>query len=142
METHVTAAPGAAGTWQAEFPAFKEAIFPVQRNLVAFRRASECLLQGFMEIAVKQAEFGQKMMLEALAEWQDLSRVRGPDELLSTEYSLARTQAERSISALRAFNDDVRQCCFHAVDLAVEEINSAMPKPVAKSNAKKAARAA
>jgi hypothetical protein len=139
MDPHATTESGAQGAPLFDLPAFGEAVFPFQRGLTAMRRASECLLQGFMEVAAKQAEFGQRIMLESMAEWQDLSRVRGPEDLLQNEYSLARTQAERSISAMRSFNDDVRQCCFHAVDLAVQEMNAAMPKAVA---VKKPARAA
>jgi hypothetical protein len=140
MEPNATSAPGAAGAQPYQFPTYEEAFFPVQRALTAYRRASECLLQGFMEVAAKQAEFNQKIMLEAMSEWQDMTRVRGPEELLQTEFSFARNNAERSIDAMRAFNDDIRHCCFHAVDLAVGEINAAVAKePAAKKKTRSAA---
>jgi hypothetical protein len=144
METQITSPPpGAAGAPPSMFPTFSESLFPMQHSLTAFRRASECLLQGFMAAAAKQAEFGQKMMMESLNEWQGLSKARAPDELLQSEVSLARNQAERSISAMRAINDEIRQCCFKAVDLAVDEINAALAKPAGKHAAvKKAARTA
>jgi len=142
METQITSPPpGAAGAPPSIFPTFSGSLFPMQQSLTAFRRASECLLQGFMAAAAKQAEFGQKIMAESLNEWQDLSKVRAPDELLQSGVSIAHHQAERSVSAMRAFNDEIRECCFKAVDLAVDEINAALAKPAGKAGAaKKAAR--
>lgn len=109
-------------TTEIPFLPAPEALAPIQHGLTALRRAQECLFQGMIEITAKQAEVSQKLVLECLSEWQDLSRTRGPEDFYRTEFTLAQEQAERGLAAWRSFSDDIRSCWFRAVDLATEQM--------------------
>ncbi|HUO54178.1 MAG TPA: hypothetical protein VMU18_05540, partial [Rhodoblastus sp.] len=136
---NATFQPGATGALPFQFPSYESVVQPFERALAGYRRASECLMQGYMEVFAKQTEFVQRIMLEGMSELQDLTRVRGADDLMKTEFGFARGNTERSLDVLRTFNDDIRHCYFNAIDLAVSEINSAVAKdPAAKKKTRSA----
>ncbi len=99
----------------------------LQRTVTVLQKISETLLQNAVKLSASQAELGQKLALESLVQWQDLTRLRGPDDFLQGEVALWRGQAERSIELLRSFNDDVRQSCFKLFDAFADAIADVTP---------------
>jgi hypothetical protein len=99
----------------------------LQKSATVLQKMSETLLQNAVTLSAKQAELGQKLALESLVQWQDLTRVRGPEDFLQGEIALWRGQTERSIDLLRSYNDDVRQSCFKMFDAFAEAIADGTP---------------
>ena len=92
---------------------------PAQDRLACCGKATERLFQGFMSMALQQAELGRSLMEDGLTEMRLLTAPRRPEEYMEAELEIMRKRMDRMISGMRQINDEMRTSYFEASELAL-----------------------
>ena len=131
---------------------FDTLLAPTQDRLACCGKATERLFQGFMNMALQQAELGRSLMEDGLSEMRLLTAPRRPEEYMEAELEIMRKRMERMVTGMRRINDEMRSSYFEASELALAGLQaetasgaakpSAVPDAAAKAPAAKPALAA
>ena len=92
---------------------------PAQDRLACCGKATERLFQGFMSMALQQAELGRSLMEDGLTEMRLLTAPRRPEEYMEAELDIMRKRMERMVAGMRRINDEMRTSYFEASELAL-----------------------
>ncbi len=118
---------------------FDTLLAPAQDRLACCGKATERLFQGFMSMALQQAELGRSLMEDGLSEMRLLTAPRRPEEYMEAELEIMRSRMERMVAGMRRINDEMRSSYFEASELALAglqaETASAPAKPSAARDA-------
>jgi len=99
-------------------------LLPLEAGVAAWRRACEAMTQGFAEIAAREVEFCQVVLLDGAAELEQLSRVRNADEYIRAGFSLSGEHYERVGLAWRNLIEAVQNSTLNAFTLASAELKA------------------
>ncbi len=105
---------------------------PAQDRLACCGKATERLFQGFMSMALQQAELGRSLMEDGLTEMRLLTAPRRPEEYMEAELDIMRKRMERMVAGMRRINDEMRTSYFEASELALAGLQAEAPGQPAK----------
>ena len=111
---------------------------PAQDRLACCGKATERLFQGFMSMALQQAELGRSLMEDGLTEMRLLTAPRRPEEYMEAELEIMRKRMDRMVAGMRRINDEMRTSYFEASELALAGLQAETAGEAAKPAAARA----